>query len=42
MLSDTCLFKFIPYFKWDTKRYSKAEYPHREKEEVHTFDLKGF
>lgn len=34
--------KFIPYFKWDTKRYSEAEYPHREKKEVHTFDLREF
>lgn len=34
--------KFIPYFKWDIKRYPKAEYPHREKQEVHTFDLKEF
>lgn len=34
--------KFIPYFKWNTKRYSEAEYPHREKEEVHTFDLREY
>lgn len=34
--------KFLPYFKWDTKRYSEAEYPHREKQEVHTFDLREF
>ncbi len=34
--------KFIPYFKWDTKRYSLAEYPHREKQDVHTFDLREF
>ena len=32
--------KFIPYFKWDTKRYKNAEYPHREKQEVHVFDLR--
>lgn len=34
--------KFVPYFKWDLKQYSKAEYPHREKQEVHTFDLREF
>lgn len=34
--------KFLPYFKWNTKRYSEAEYPHREKQEVHTFDLREF
>jgi len=34
--------KFIPYYKWDIKRYPKAEYPQREKQEVHTFDLKEF
>ena len=34
--------KFIPYYKWDIKRYSKAEYPHREKEDVHVFDLREF
>ena len=34
--------KFIPYYKWDIKRYSKAEYPHREKESVHVFDLREF
>ena len=34
--------KFIPYYKWDIKRYPKAEYPHREKDEVHVFDLREF
>jgi len=34
--------KFIPYFKWDIKRYPKAEYPQREKQLVHTFDLKEY
>jgi hypothetical protein len=34
--------KFTPYFKWDTKRYSEAEYPHREKNEVSIFDLREF
>ena len=34
--------KFIPYYKWDIKRYAKAEYPHREKDEVHVFDLREF
>lgn len=35
--------KFTPYFKLDWgKKYPKAEYPHREKEEVHTFDIKAF
>lgn len=34
--------KFVPYFKWDIKRYPKAEYPQREKQEVHVFDLKEF
>ena len=34
--------KFIPYFKWNIKRYPKAEYPHREKDEVHTFDLREY
>ena len=34
--------KFIPYFKWNIKRYPKAEYPHREKEEVNIFDLREF
>ena len=34
--------KFIPYYKWDIKRYPKAEYPHRDKDEVHVFDLREF
>jgi len=35
--------KFTPYFKLDWgKKYPKAEYPHREKEQVHTFDIKAF
>ena len=34
--------KFIPYFKWNIKRYEVAEYPHREKQEVHVFDLREF
>lgn len=35
--------KFVPYFQWNLdKKYSNAEYPHREKEEVHTFDLREY
>lgn len=35
--------KFTPYYKLDWgRKYPKAEYPHREKEEVHTFDIKAF
>ncbi len=35
--------KFTPYYKLDWgKKYPQAEYPHREKEEVHTFDIKAF
>ena len=34
--------KFVPYYQWDIKRYAEAEYPEREKEEVHTFDLREF
>jgi len=35
--------KFVPYFQMDFgKKYAKAEYPHRDKEEVHTFDLREF
>jgi len=34
--------KFIPYFKWDIKRYPKAEYPQREKQPVNVFDLREF
>ncbi len=35
--------KFTPYFKlnWG-KKYPTAEYPHREKKELHTFDIKTF
>ncbi len=35
--------KFVPYYQMEFgKKYEKAEYPHREKEEVHTFDLREF
>ena len=34
--------KFVPYFQWNLKKYAKAEYPHREKQEVHTFDLREY
>lgn len=34
--------KFIPYYKWNIKRYPKAAYPQREKDEVHVFDLREF
>ena len=34
--------KFIPYFKWDIKRYPLAEYPQREKKPVAVFDLREF
>jgi len=35
--------KFVPYYQWNLgKKYPKAEYPHREKEEVNTFDLREF
>ncbi len=35
--------KFTPYFKLDWgKKYPKAEYPEREKQVVHTFDIKEF
>ena len=34
--------KFIPYYKWDIKRYPKAEYPQREKQDVHVFDLREY
>ncbi len=35
--------KFVPYYQMEFgKKYAKAEYPHREKEEVHTFDLREF
>ena len=34
--------KFVPYYKWDIKRYPKAEYPQREKQPVHVFDLREF
>ena len=35
--------KFTPYFKLDWgHKYPQAEYPQREKQEVHTFDIKEF
>lgn len=34
--------KFVPYFQWNIKRYPKAEYPQREKQPVHVFDLREF
>lgn len=35
--------KFVPYFEWDLgKKYPKADYPEREKEPVHVFDLREF
>ena len=34
--------KFVPYFQWNLKKYAKAEYPEREKQPVHTFDLREF
>ena len=34
--------KFIPYFKWNIKRYPLAQYPQREKEPVKVFDLREF
>ena len=34
--------KFIPYYKWDIKRYPIAEYPQREKQPVKVFDLREF
>ena len=34
--------KFIPYFKWELKKYPKAEYPQREKQQVNVFDLREF
>ena len=35
--------KFTPYFKLDWgKKYPKATYPTRKKQEVHTFDIKEF
>jgi len=35
--------KFVPYYQMEFgKKYPKATYPHREKEEVHVFDLKEF
>ena len=35
--------KFTPYFKLDWgKKYPRAKYPEREKEELHTFDIKEF
>ena len=32
--------KFIPYFKWELKKYPKAEYPQREKQQVNVFDIR--
>lgn len=34
--------KFVPYFKWDIKRYPTAEYPKRDKEPVKVFDLREY
>ena len=34
--------KFIPYFKWEIKRYPKAEYPQRDKVPVNVFDLREY
>ena len=35
--------KFVPYYQMEFgKKYAKAEYPHRDKEEVHTFDLREY
>ena len=34
--------KFVPYYQWNLKKYAKAEYPEREKQSVHTFDLREF
>ncbi len=35
--------KFVPYYQMQFgKKYAKAEYPEREKQEVHTFDLREF
>ena len=34
--------KFIPYFKWELKKYPKAEYPQREKQQVNVFDIREF
>ena len=34
--------KFVPYYQWNLKKYAKAEYPEREKQTVHTFDLREF
>ena len=35
--------KFVPYYQMEFgKKYAKAEYPHREKQEVHVFDLREF
>ena len=35
--------KFVPYYQMDFgKKYAKAEYPHRDKSEVHTFDLREY
>lgn len=35
--------KFVPYYQMEFgKKYAKADYPHREKQEVHTFDLREY
>ena len=35
--------KFVPYYQMEFgKKYTPAEYPEREKEEVHTFDLREY
>ena len=35
--------KFVPYYQMEFgKKYAKASYPHRDKEEVHTFDLREY
>ena len=35
--------KFVPYYQMEFgKKYTKADYPHREKQEVHTFDLREY
>jgi type IV secretory pathway, VirD4 component len=35
--------KFVPYYQMEFgKKYPKATYPHREKQEVHVFDLRKF
>ena len=34
--------KFVPYYQWNLKKYPKAEYPLRDKQQVSTFDLREF